>query len=79
MAKKKRSSPAPKQPAPPAVTQGNVFATFLQEAQSIGNEVQARRAFQNEVGAFLAEKGLIDEFEAWRRARQPQQPPVKPV
>lgn len=58
----------------PAVTQGNVFATFLQEATSLGNEVMARRALQNEIGAFLAQKGLVDEFEAFRNARK--QPPV---
>lgn len=70
MSKKKHPNPPVKlvQENPP-VRMGNVFATFLREAQSIGNEVEARRALQNEVAAFLNEKGLADEFEAWRAAR----------
>jgi hypothetical protein len=71
MPKKKRPSKAPQKiMVKPPVLQGNVFATFLQEAQSIGNEVEARRKMQNEMGAFLAEKGLVDEFNAWLQARQ---------
>lgn len=50
----------------PAVTQGNVFATFVHEAQQIGQEVVARRAFDDDVSEFLKEKGLVEEFEAWR-------------
>jgi hypothetical protein len=77
MAKKKKTKrpiPPPMktevpQPAPQPIVYGNVFATFMKEAQSIGSEIEARRALQNEVAAFLAEKGLVDEFEAWRKAR----------
>ncbi len=72
MSKKKR----PKKPlaAPPQVPvmHGKLFATFLQEASSIGNECEARRAFDREVGLFLAERGLTAEFEAWRQARAPR-------
>jgi hypothetical protein len=55
--------------APSPVVQGKVFATFLDEAQKIGNELNARRAMQNEIGVYLAEKGLVSDFEAWRAAR----------
>jgi hypothetical protein len=48
------------------VKQGNVFATFLEEAQQLGREVVARRAFDEAVGAFLKEKGLVEEFETFR-------------
>lgn len=63
-----KTTPVP--PAPPPVTEGNVFARFLHEAQSIGNEVVARRALQGEIAAFLAQKGLVAEFEAFREARK---------
>lgn len=74
MSKKKPSKkPAQVIQAPPKpVVHGNVFATFMQEAQSIGNEVEARRALQNEVAKFLAEKNLAEEFEAWRKERAPK-------
>jgi hypothetical protein len=69
-----RKKPAPTLPAQPAlhktpVTYGDVFAAFVREAQSIGAEVEARRAFQNELAEFMTEKGLAVEFEAWRVAR----------
>lgn len=77
MSKKKSPNKAPvnqnaaQTPAAPVpVTQGNVFATFIEEARSIGAEVTARRALHNEVAAFLQSKGLIEEFEAFRKARQ---------
>jgi hypothetical protein len=51
------------------VMQGDCFATFLREAQSIGNEVVARRAYDADVGEYLAEKGLLEDFAAWREAK----------
>jgi hypothetical protein len=51
---------------------GNLFAAFLAEAHSIGSECEARRAFDHEVGQFLAEKGLAVEFDSWRQARSPK-------
>jgi hypothetical protein len=73
MSKKKRpNKPSTKTAAvsaPPPVTQGNVFATFLQEAQSIGNECMARRTMQGRVAVFLEMKGLVAEFEAWNKER----------
>lgn len=51
------------------VTHGDVFVTFLREAQSIGNEVEARRQMCADVEAFLNEKGLAEQFKAWRAAR----------
>lgn len=78
MSKKKRPNQKPAQAvAAPAivmqkttVTHGNVFAAFVDEAKQIGEEVAARRAFQEEVGAFITEKGLTAQFEAWRAARK---------
>lgn len=70
MTKKKRpNKPVQEKPAASPVTQGNVFATFLLEASSLGNEVEARRKFDNDVGVFLSEKNLVREFETWREAR----------
>lgn len=74
----KRKKAAPKAPsqkssAPDPMMQPvlvkDVFATFLDVARSIGNEVQARRAFDSEVGVYVTEKGLVDDFNAWREAR----------
>jgi len=51
------------------VTHGDVFATFLDEARNIGNEVSARRAHDAEIAEFLQVKGLTAEFEAFRAAK----------
>ena len=54
---------------PKTVVAGDVFQTFIQEAQQLAMELNARRVWGNDVGKFLAEKSLIEEFEAWRKAR----------
>lgn len=74
MSKKKPSKKVVQvvQAPPKPVVHGNVFATFMQEAQSLGNEVAARRELQNEVAKFLAEKELAEEFEIWRKERAPK-------
>lgn len=73
MARKNRPNQKKQQPqtapGPQPVVHGQAFAAFMREAQSIGNEVEARRAFDNEVGVYLKEKGLVDDFEGWRKAR----------
>ncbi len=56
-------------PVPSPVLQGDCFRTFLAEAMSIGNECTARREFDDEVIAYLREKGLFDEWSAWREAK----------
>lgn len=61
-------------PAPPPVLHGNCFHTFIAEARSLGNEVTARRAFDAEVGEYIAAKGLTDDFNAWREARRAPKP-----
>lgn len=67
MAKKKsRNAPVPQNPP---CLQGDVFATFIDEASKIGNEVAARRRFDAQVSAYLKEKGLVEDFEAWRLKR----------
>ena len=71
MAKKNRSN-ASEKAAP--VVHGEAFATFLKEAQSLGNEVVARRAFAGEVAAYLRAKGFVDDFEAWRKANGSNKP-----
>lgn len=76
MSKKKRPNrtvavaAVPAAPPPSPVMHNDVFRSFVDEARSIGLEVEARRAFQNEVASFLAEKKLVQEFEAWRAARK---------
>lgn len=75
MAKKKRpnSTVAPANKNAPAAPQpvmpGDVFAHFIREAQSIGNEVMSRRQVHADVAEFLAMKNLAEEFETWRKAK----------
>ena len=57
-------------PAPKPVMHGDAFHTFIAEAQSIGNEVAARRQFDADVGEYLRVKGLADDFSAWRTERR---------
>jgi hypothetical protein len=72
MSKKKPLRKAPRVvTAPPApVLAGDVFRAFVDEARSIGNEVAARRLYDEDVVAFLREKGLYDEWAAWRQAKR---------
>lgn len=56
-------------PAGSYVKAEDVFATFVHQAASLGNEVAARRAFDEDVAAFLKERDLIDDFEAFRKER----------
>lgn len=65
MPKKKRPNNAPS-----AVLNGNVFATFVKEAQSIGSEVVARREYDADVGEFLKERGLLVAWADWRKAKR---------
>lgn len=60
----------PKKNRPAAVVDGDVFRSFIAEATSLGNEVEARRAFDNDVGAYLAERGLAGDFNAWRTSKR---------
>lgn len=62
----KKTVPAKKVP----VVQGDVFATFIAEAQSLGNEVVARRRFADELAAYLDERQLVDDFAEWRANRR---------
>jgi hypothetical protein len=61
--KRKKSPNKARQKTP--VMNGDCFATFIREAQSIGAEVTARREWDRDVCAFLAEKGLMSEWDAW--------------
>ena len=65
MKRKKSPNKAQQMPQKVPVMCGDVFATFLHEAQSLGNEVVARRKFDEDVVAFLKEKGLFAEWQAW--------------
>lgn len=56
--------------APSPVLHGNAFHTFVAEAQSIGNEVAARRLFDADVVEYITLKGLSADFEAWRAAKR---------
>lgn len=59
-------------PTRPPVAQGDCFVTFIREAQSIGNEVEFRRAYDADVGEYLVGKGLAADFSAWREAKRPK-------
>lgn len=56
--------------APVPVCKGDVFHTFIAEATSLGNEVEARRRFDADVCEFLEMKGLRVDFDAWRAAKK---------
>jgi hypothetical protein len=58
-----------KNPATETVGKNDVFVTFVTQAASLGNEVTARRKFDDEVTTFLTVKGLTEEFETWRANR----------
>ena len=60
--------PAPP-PAPPPVLHGDCWRTFVAEAAQAIREIEARRAFDADVGAYLTAKNLVPDFEAWREAR----------
>ena len=74
MAKKKHPNSVPAtqraaaQPLP--VVHGDCFRTFLDEARSIGNECTARREYDADVVEYLQQKGLMDEWAAWREAKR---------
>lgn len=81
MSKKKRpnqklaQTPAPApNPLLQPVLGKDVFIMFIDAAKSIGNEVVARRAFADEIGTYLAEKKLVDDFNAWRDAKRAPTP-----
>lgn len=68
----KRKSPNSKAAVPEgskAVTHGDVFRAFLDEARSVGNECSERRVFDAQVVEFLESKGLMDEWAAWREKK----------
>ena len=69
MARKNRPAKKTPVPANPPVLSGNVFATFMHEAQSLGQEVEARRRHDVAVGEYLTQKGLGEDFAAWMMAR----------
>lgn len=71
MKRKKSPNKAPQQaPQKTPVMNGDCFVTFIHEAQSIGNEVVARREFCSDVVEFLGTKGLVDEWARWREAKR---------
>ena len=78
MSRKKRpNSPSPTPPAPAGplpVLNGNCFATFIDEARSIGNEVAARRQFDADIMEYLKQKSLLEEWSAWYDARRAPKP-----
>lgn len=66
--KKLGPQPVQMQSAPP-VTMGNVAVNFIREVTSWANELEGRRALDADVGEYLKEKNLVDEFNAWRTAK----------
>lgn len=57
---------------PEPVTRGSTVANLILELTNLVQELQARRDFGDDVGAFLAERGLVAEFEAFREIRRAQ-------
>lgn len=69
MPKQKRPNKTPAAPGPAPVLRGNVFHAFIAEAMSLGNEVEGRRALDNDFSEYLVLRGLADDFNAWRTAK----------
>lgn len=77
MSKKKHPQASTSIPASPPklpVLHGTCFTTFIDEAHSLGNEVMARREFCADVVEYLKQKGLMDEWGAWREAKRNPKP-----
>lgn len=72
MSKKNRANKVPNMPAAARlpVIHGDCFRTFIDEASSLGNEVMARRQFDADVAEYLKQKGLLEEWGAWREAKR---------
>ena len=56
----------PKSKAVASVKRGEVFAAFIEEGVQVVRELSARRKFCEQAGEFLKQKGLLEEFEAFR-------------
>ena len=48
---------------------GTAFSTWFTEILSMVRELEARRAFDADVGAWLNATDRVKDFEAWRHAR----------
>lgn len=48
---------------------GSSFATLLREMLALVHELEARRGFGTDIAEWLKEFGFVEEFEAWRKAR----------
>ncbi len=70
MKRPKKPVKAPQHPPQTPVHNGDVFATFLREAQSIGNEVVARREYDAHIVEFLEEKKLSAEWAQWLKNKR---------
>lgn len=54
-------------PRPEPVRKGNVFSTAVEEMVALFQEVRARRVFDQHAAQFLKSKGLLEEFEKYRK------------
>jgi hypothetical protein len=70
MAKRKQANQKASVPEVRAVLHGDCFHTFVAEATSLGNEVVARRQYDEDVVEYLQSKGLFDDWSAWRAAKR---------
>ncbi len=61
---------APIAPQLEPVTRGSTVANLILELTNLVQELQARRDFGDDVGAFLAKRGLVTKFEAFRVQRR---------
>lgn len=57
-------------PVSQPVQRGSVFATAMEEAASMLQELGARRVFCDDAAAYLKQKGLIASFEKFREKRK---------
>lgn len=60
--------------SPDPVQKGSVVANVVRELVELSNELDARRRFDEDVTAFLKERGLIADFDAFRKVRSARVP-----
>lgn len=56
-------------------TNSSVLHDFVNELNSLGIELDARRRFCEEVTAFLRERNLVEDFNKYRARHKPAKTP----
>lgn len=63
-------------------TNSSVVKDFLNELNSLGMELDARRRFQDDVVAFLRDRNLVGDFNVYRarlHAPKPSEPGIERI